>query len=202
MLFSHWVVSDSLQSHGLQHTRLPCPSLCPGVCSNSCPLRQWCHPTNSSSYHPILIAGLLEDSWVPWMARRSNQSILKEINPEYSLEGLMLKLQYFGRLIQSRLIRKDLKVGKIEGRKGWQRTSRLDGITDSMDKSWSKLREMQRSGKPGVLQSMGSQGWTRLTEQQCVSIPASQVHTFLCSSPSSEWFSFFLPLLRKLFPLH
>ena len=79
---------------------------------------------------------------VPWTARRSNQSILKEINPEYSLEGLMLKLQYFGHLIQSQLIRKDLKVGKTEGKRGWQRTRRSDGITDSMGTRLSKLQEM------------------------------------------------------------
>ena len=79
---------------------------------------------------------------VLWTARRSNQSILKEINPEYSLEGLMLKLQYFGHLIQSQLIRKDLKVGKIEGKRGRQRTRRSDGITDSMGTRLSKLQEM------------------------------------------------------------
>ena len=74
----------------------------------------------------------------PWTARRSNQSILKEVNPEYSLEGLMLKLklQYFGHLMQrADSLEKTLMVGKIEGgrRKGRQRTRWLDGITDSMD---------------------------------------------------------------------
>ena len=53
LLFSHWVMSDSLQPHGLQHTRLPCPSLSPGACSNSCPLSPWCHPTISSSVIPF-----------------------------------------------------------------------------------------------------------------------------------------------------
>jgi len=86
-------------------------------------------------------------SIVPWTARRSNQSILKEINPEYSLEGLMLKLelQYFGHLIwRAYSLKKTLMLGKIEGRRrrGWQRMRRLNGITDSLDMSLSKLQEM------------------------------------------------------------
>ena len=79
---------------------------------------------------------------VPWTARRSNQSILREISPEYSLEGLMLKLQYFGHLMQrTDSLEKTLMLGKIEGRRrrGWQR---LDGITDLMDTSLSKLWEL------------------------------------------------------------
>ena len=100
---------------------------------------------------------------VPWTAMRSNQSILKEINPEYSLEELMLKLklQYFGHLMRrADSLEEILMLGMIEGKKrrGQQRMRWLDSINDSMDMSLSKLGEGNGGqGKPAVLQSMGLQ---------------------------------------------
>ena len=111
------------------------------------------------AFEPWCWRRLLRLSWTP---RRSNQSILKEISPEYSLEGLlfMLKLQYFGHLMwRTDSLEKTLMLGKFEGRRirGWQRMRWLDGITDSVDMSWACSGGGWKTGKSGVLQSMGLQ---------------------------------------------
>ena len=118
---------------------------------------------------------------VPWTARRSNQSILKETSTEYPLEGLMLKLKlhYFGHLMQrTGSLEKTLILEKINGkrRRAWQMMRRLDSLTDSMDMNLSKLRETEeedrrgqkRTEEPGMLQSMGLQRvrYALATEQQ------------------------------------
>ena len=168
----------------LWHAKLPCPSLSPGICSNLCPLSQWCHlPISSSAalFSSCPESGSFPMSWlfpsggqridafeilcwrrllrVSWIARRSNQSILKEMNPEYSLEALMLKLkhQYSGHLMRKANSLEKLWCwewfrargeGSNRGWHGWM------ALLTQWTLVWANSRREWRTGKPGMMQSM------------------------------------------------
>ena len=122
--------------------------------------------------------GAGKDSWVPWTSRISNQSILKEINTEYSLEGLMLNLQYFGHIIwRAESLEKTLMLGKIESkrRRRWQRVIWLDGINDSMDISLSKLKEIVKDREVSVQFSSVAQSCLTLCDPMDHSTPGHPI---------------------------
>ena len=143
----------------------------------------------------LLNCGVGEDSWrVPWTARRSNQAILKEISPVCSLKGLMLnlKLQHFGHLMERiHSFEKTLMLGKIVGRRrrGWQRIRWLDGITDSMDMGFGKLRELVlgrkawRAAAHGVTKSQTRlSNWTELNWELSFHFPSKAKYIFFSSA--------------------
>ena len=141
----------------------------------------------------LLKCGVGELLRVPWPTRRSNQSIIKEINPEYSLEGLMLKLklQYSGYLMwRDNSFEKTLMLRKIEGRKrrGWQRTRWLDDITDSMDMNLSKLQDMVKDREAWRAAFHGvTKSWTQLSDWTTTSITTTKLINYVYLMLAREW---------------